>query len=107
MFRVAKEDEREDDADERLDSDERRNDGDAAAVVRLEERDVGRAEQDPAGTNGSQRREKPRRAQSATRIAPPVSAAAAATAGGTVVRPTARCRTRLSRIAKNVAPANA
>ena len=46
-FGVAEEDERQDDTGERLDGDERRDDGHAAAVVRLEERDVRGAEQEP------------------------------------------------------------
>ena len=92
---------READAPERLGRDERRHDGHAPTVVRLEQADVRKAEAD------ARRREDAERAAArcTPRVQPPAttvpvsSVAAAATVGGTALLP-AMCLTRLSRAAK-------
>src|SRR5262245_12814937 len=52
---LAQEQRREPDAEERLGGDERRDDGHASTVVRLEQADVREAEADPGGREDAQR----------------------------------------------------
>ncbi len=91
---MAEQEQRQQHAEQRLGRDERRDDRDAAAVVRLEERDVREAEDDADAEEGQRAPERP-----AVDAAPEISVAAAATAGGTVVSVESQ-RTRLSRMAK-------